>query len=58
MVHILYDKIAVKIAMNRLSVDILDGPWNNVGSQDQDSQDKEYRNTPFFTRLVLIHLNL
>lgn len=35
--------------MNCLSVAILDGPRNNVGSQDQDSQGKEYRNTPFFT---------
>ena len=36
-----------------LSVAILDGPRNNVGSQDQDSQGKEYRNTPFFTPLYL-----
>ena len=39
--------------MNCLSVAILDGPRNNVGSQDQDSQGKEYRNTPFFTPLYL-----
>ena len=39
--------------MNCLSVDILNGPRNNVGSQDQGSQGKDYRNTPFFTLLYL-----